>query len=93
VVTAVISIFLALLFALFVLIMFIDQMQCILANTSTIDNLQAKRGKGADNIKGEQGGKRTSWQNLKEVFGGDFNIYWFYPTDVPKVLCFEREFD
>jgi hypothetical protein len=27
------------------------------------------------------------------VFGGEFNIYWLYPTDVPKVLCVEREFD
>ena len=92
-VIGVISVFLALLFALFVLIMFIDQMQCILANTSTIDNLQAKRGRGAENIKGEKAGKRTAWQNVKEVFGGEFNIYWLYPTDVPKVLCVEREFD
>ena len=60
-VIGVFSVFLALLFALFVLIMFIDQMQCILANTSTIDNLQAKRGRGAENIKGEKAGKRTAW--------------------------------
>lgn len=75
------------------MIMFFDQMQCILANTSTIDNLQAKRGKAAENIKGEQGGKRTSWENVKEVFGSDFSIMWFYPVDVPKVLSVEREFD
>jgi hypothetical protein len=73
--------------------MFIDQMQCILANTSTIDNLQAKRGRSAENIKGEQACKRTAWQNVKEVFGSDPNIWWLFPTDVPKVLCVEREFD
>jgi hypothetical protein len=39
------SIFLALLFGLFVLVMFFDQLTCIIENTSTIDKLQAKRGK------------------------------------------------
>lgn len=73
--------------------MFVDQMQCILANTSTIDILQAKRGRAAENIKGEKGAKRTAWQNVKEVFGSNLNIMWFFPTDVPKILCFEREFD
>ena len=44
IVLTVASIFLALLFALFVAIMFFDQMSCILENTSTIDNLKKEKG-------------------------------------------------
>jgi hypothetical protein len=62
------SLFLAILFCLFVMIMFCDQMQCILGNTSTIDVLQAKKGV-AKAEKGTGASSRTSWQNLKEVFG------------------------
>lgn len=43
VVIAGIAIFLALLFGLFVLVMFCDQISCIIDNTSTIDKLQKKR--------------------------------------------------
>ena len=77
------SVFLALLFGLFVAIMFCDQMQCILGNTSTIDKLQEKRGM-TDSFKGKAASSRTSWQNVKEVFGGDFNIWWFFPTEIPR---------
>jgi len=62
------SLFLAVLFCLFVMIMFCDQMQCILGNTSTIDVLQAKKGM-AKVEKGTGATTRTSWQNLKQVFG------------------------
>jgi hypothetical protein len=47
----------------------------------------------ADAQRGEQAAARTSWQNIKEVFGSDFSLMWFLPTDVPKVLVVEREFD
>lgn len=39
VIIAILSLFLGLLFGLFVLIMFCDQMSCIVKNTSTIDVL------------------------------------------------------
>lgn len=42
------SAFLALLFGLFVLIMFIDQIQVIIGNTSTIDKLKKERNMGED---------------------------------------------
>jgi hypothetical protein len=67
-------------------------MQCILGNTSTIDVLQAKRGV-TETAKGEKLLARTKWQNLKEVFGSDFNFWWLIPTDVPKFLVVEREYD
>ena len=37
------SLFMALLFAIFVLVMFYDQVSCILENMSTIDKLKYKR--------------------------------------------------
>lgn len=50
-----ISLFLALLFDLFVIVMFCDQISCIIENTSTIDKLQKKRD---EKLKKE--GKKTS---------------------------------
>ena len=41
---AIVSLFLALLFAIFVCVMFYDQMEAILTEMSTIDQLQSKRG-------------------------------------------------
>ena len=67
-------------------------MQCILGNTSTIDVLQAKRGV-TETAKGDKLLARTKWQNLKEVFGSDFDFWWLIPTDVPKFLVVEREYD
>jgi len=67
-------------------------LQCILGNTSTIDILQAKRGV-AETAKGEKLQARTKWQNLKEVFGGELDLWWLIPTDVPKFLVVEREYD
>ena len=86
------SAFLAVLFGLFVLIMFCDQIACILGNTSTVDKLKKERNLGVDE-KGQKAASRTGWQNLEEVFGGPFSIYWFYPTNVDKDLVVEREFD
>jgi hypothetical protein len=37
-----------------------------------------------DSFKGKAASSRTSWQNVKEVFGGDFNIWWFFPTEIPR---------
>ena len=93
IVLAGLSIFLALLFALFVIIMFCDQMSCILYNTSTIDNLQKERNPNAEQGKGEKAAKRTAWQNVKEVFGGPVSIHWLLPTDRDQPIVFEREYD
>lgn len=64
--------FLAILFGLFVAIMFGDQMSCIFENTSTIDDLKKKSGmiSADDELKGEIAGARSGWENLKEVMGG-----------------------
>lgn len=90
------ALFCAILFGIFVVIMFIDQIQCIVANTSTIDDLKLKNGQASAtdvNLKGEKAKARTSWENIKEVFGSDFDLYWFLPTDPPKLLIVEREYD
>lgn len=44
--------------------------------------------------KGRKSG-RTGWQNLDQVFnaGQGFSIWWFFPTDVPKTLVVEKEFE
>ena len=47
-----VSIFLAILFGLFVVIMFFDQMYCIVTNSSTIDNLQKERNPNMESGKG-----------------------------------------
>mmetsp|Transcript_6706 Transcript_6706/g.11265 ORF Transcript_6706/g.11265 Transcript_6706/m.11265 type:complete len:112 (-) Transcript_6706:44-379(-) len=101
-----VSMFLALLFDLFVVVMFCDQISCIIDNTSTIDKLQKKR---EEKSKGEAGSKkeskeveqknqakRTWWQNICEVFTGDhrqgFSLKWLLPTDIELELQLEREF-
>ena len=87
------AIFLAILFGLFVVIMFCDQMSCILYNTSTIDNLQKEKNPKMEAGKGQMAATRTAWQNVKEVFGGPVGIDWLLPTDVSRPLVFEREYD
>jgi hypothetical protein len=82
VVLAIMSIFLGFLFAIFVLVMFYDQMHAILTEVSTIDQLQIKRGVEI----GARKSSRTSWQNVKRIFGGDFDIWWFIPSDVPRCI-------
>ena len=83
------GVFLAGLFDLFVVCMFIDQICCIVDNTSTIDNL--KRGQETC------GNSRTGWQNMKEVFGGkdkDFSLFeWLWPFTIQRKLFIEGEFD
>lgn len=67
-----------------------------MANTSTIDELKLKSGMQSANdldLKGEKAKGRTWWQNIKEVFGSDVDIYWMLPTDVPRPLVVEREYD
>ena len=88
-----VSIFLAILFGLFVVIMFFDQMYCILTNSSTIDNLQKERNPNMDSGKGEKAANRTAWQNLKEVFGGPLSIWWFIPTMRTDTIVVEKEYD
>jgi hypothetical protein len=87
-----IAVFLDLLFGLFVVIMFIDQIQCIYGNTSTIDKLK-KEHNLAEDERSQQSYSRTGWQNIKEVFGTSPNIWWLWPTDIPRELIFEREYD
>ena len=92
VVLAAVSCFLAVLFGLFVTIMFCDQICNILSNISTVDKLKKERNLGVDE-KGQKAASRTGWQNLEEVFGGPLSISWIYPTEVVKDLIMEREFD
>lgn len=90
-----IGVVLGILFAIFVAIMFFDQLQCIVENTSTIDELKSKSGIEADE-RSYASQERTGWENIKEIFGDynkPVNIWWLYPTDVDKKLIIEREFD
>jgi hypothetical protein len=84
--------FLALLFGLFVIIMFFDQISVIISNTSTVDKLKRERNLGEDE-RSKQSQNRTAWQNIEEVFGSKLDIWWLYPTDIPRKLVFEREYD
>ena len=89
----IVSVFLGILFAIFVVVMFYDQMDCILSNQSTIDQLQLKRGNMDSDISKMMSEKRSGWENVKMVFGGDFDIWWLFPTEPPKRLVFEQVFD
>lgn len=96
VVIACVALFLALLFDLFVVVMFCDQISCIIENTSTIDKLQKKRGMCKDKEKDSLHQPRTSWQNICEVFTGSpdgaFSYQWFLPTDINYTMTLEMEF-
>ena len=83
-----IGMFLALLFGLFVVIMFCDQMSCILQNTSTIDKLQKTKAE-------EPRSKKSSYRLIDEVMSGGhgFSIWWFIPCDIPNDIVVEREFE
>ena len=84
----------AVLFGLFVVIMFVDQIQCIVENSSTIDNLKKKNPKFEEEQKSLESEKRSGWQNIKEVFGGvSPGLSWILPTDLQSVLDVEREYD
>jgi len=98
VIIAGLSLFLALLFDLFVMVMFCDQISCIVENTSTIDKLQKKRaqkqGKQTESQQMHQ--PRTWWQNICEVFTGSihggFSWRWLLPVDVDYNMEIEMEF-
>lgn len=90
------SAFCALLFGLFVVIMFVDQIQCIWGNTSTIDSLKLKNNKANpdDDVRGQVASTRSGWDNVKEVFGGDgIGFDWLLPTDLRRKLVVEKEYD
>ena len=92
------------LFALFVLVMFCDQISCIISESSTIDKLQKKRAKA----KGSEGSStkeetkkkvfsKTWYQNINEVMSGDHRIgpnwRWLLPVEIEKQLCIESEYE
>lgn len=62
--------------------MFFSQMSCVAQGTSTIDKL-----KGI-----EKATSKTGWQLVKEVFGGDFSISWFFPTRIQLELTIEEQY-
>jgi len=79
----VVGLFMALLFALFTIIMFSDQLSCIMNNTSTIDKL--KKNIDEKNVE-------SSWDLIKEVFGGDFSLMWFVPFNNNAELTVESQY-
>ena len=90
-----VGIFFGVLFAIFVAVMFWDQISCIIDNTSTIDELKTKAGIEQDE-RSYASHERSGWENLKEVFGGadkPVNIWWLWPTEPGRELVIEREFD
>ena len=86
--------FCAVLFGLFVAIMFVDQIQCIVENTSTIDNLKKKNPNFVEDAKSRESEKRSGWQNIKEIFGGHSpGLSWLMPWDLQNEMDVEREYD
>ena len=91
-----VTMFLGILFMIFVCVMFYDQISCILENMSTIDKLKYKRaikeGKKADIDQRS----RTYWESICEVMSGrhdkGFDIWWLLPTDIEYPLCAENEY-
>jgi hypothetical protein len=77
------SIFLGIFFDLFVLTMFIDQINCILDETSTIDKLKARRDGDAE---GSRSKKKQKWKNMCRVMNGSseegFAVSWFIPSEL-----------
>ena len=91
------SLFMALLFAIFVAVMFYDQVSCILDNMSTIDKLKHKRAlKEGKKVEQEESRSRTYWQSICEVMSGrfdkGFDIWWLIPTDIEYPLYLENEY-
>jgi hypothetical protein len=56
-----------------------------------IDKLQKSSDGGPESRRKQ----KTTWQRLDEVFNGGkgFSIHYFLPTDVPKALTVESEFE
>ena len=97
VIIAGLSLFLGLLFAIFVVVMFYDQISCIIENLSTIDKLQRKRAmQEGRKVQEEDKSLRTWWENICEVMTGrhdeGFNLSWFVPTDIQHPLYLENEY-
>ena len=92
------SLYLGLLFAIFEVVMFYDQISCIVDNTSTIDKLQKKRaikdGKKVEEVETIE--SRTWQQNICEVMTGSIHEgvswKWFVPTDIEPTLFIENEY-
>ena len=87
VVLACASLFMAILFAIFVAVMFYDQVSCILENMSTIDKLKHKRAlKEGKKLPKEDVRSRSYWESICEVMSGrhdkGFDIWWLWPTDI-----------
>jgi hypothetical protein len=78
------------------MIMFCDQMSCILGNTSTIEKLQKKRAQKQGGNQEERSTQRSSWQNLCEVMNGNyregFSLRWIWPTDIEHTMFLENEY-
>ena len=97
VILCVVGIFLAVLFCIFVCVMFYDQITCIVEMRSTIDKLQIKRAisLGKKYVEDPKPSK-TWWENICEVMTGKmhlgFDIYWLIPTDLEYPLCVEAEY-
>ena len=97
VIIAGLSLFLGLLFAIFVVVMFYDQISCIIENLSTIDKLLRKKAmQEGKKVQEEEKPQRTWWQNVCEVMTGrcnqGFDIFWLIPTDIEYPLFLENEY-
>lgn len=68
----------SLVFGLFVLVMFCDQMGAIMSNTSAIDKLQKKAGE-----------RRSRLENIRSVFGESFSYRWLLPLAVSQKILEE----
>lgn len=91
------SLFLGLLFCIFVVVMMWDQISCIIENMSTIDKLQRKRALSeGKKMKANEKPSRTWWQNICEVMTGrkdeGFSLDWLLPTDLKHPLYIENEY-
>ena len=90
------SIFLGLLFCIFVVVMMWDQISCIIDNMSTIDKLQRKRALSQGKKVQEVKSSRTWWENICEVMTGrqdeGLSLDWVFPTDIKHPLYMENEY-
>jgi len=98
IVVAAIACFLAVLFCLFVIVMFYDQISCIVENLSTIDKLKIKRARQqGKKLEQEDQRSRSWWQNICEVMTGSHlqgvDIYWLFPTDIEYEVTLENEYN
>ena len=71
-------------FGLFSVIMIFSQYYYIVEDTSTIDRMK----KTQSLIKN----KKSRWEKVKEVFGGDFSYKWFLPIPIQFELTIESQY-